>query len=277
MKRIASIQDISCLGRCSLTVALPGISAMGVECAIVPTAVLSAHTVFENITVCDLSDQLLPIARHWQSEKLHLDAIYTGYLASVQHIDDVCTFFDLLGGEDTLLFVDPAMADHGKLYTGFGPEFPAAMAKVVARADVAVPNLTEACLLTGAEYREEYDEAYIRDLLHRLVALGAKRAILTGVSFEAGKVGVVSYDSLTGEYFAYFNEKVPRTFHGTGDIFSSVVMGGLMRGLSMEEALRLAVDYTLECIRITNKDETWYGVEFERAIPMLCERLKDAK
>lgn len=274
MKRIASIQDISCLGRCSLTVALPVISAMGVECAIVPTAVLSAHTVFENITVCDLSDQLLPIARHWQSEKLHLDAIYTGYLASVQQIDDVCTFFDLLGGEDTLLFVDPAMADHGKLYTGFGPEFPAAMAKVVARADVAVPNLTEACLLTGAEYREEYDEAYIRDLLHRLVALGAKRAILTGVSFEAGKVGVVSYDSLTGEYFAYFNEKVPRTFHGTGDIFSSVVMGGLMRGLSMEEALRLAVDYTLECIRITNKDETWYGVEFERAIPMLCERLK---
>ena len=274
MKRIASIQDISCLGRCSLTVALPVISAMGVECAIVPTAVLSAHTVFENITVCDLSDQLLPIARHWQSEKLHLDAIYTGYLASVQQIDDVCTFFDLLGGEDTLLFVDPAMADHGKLYTGFGPEFPAAMAKVVARADVAVPNLTEACLLTGAEYREEYDEAYIRDLLHRLVALGAKRAILTGVSFEAGKVGVVSYDSLTGEYFAYFNEKVPRTFHGTGDIFSSVVMGGLMRGLSMEDALKLAVDYTLECIRITNKDETWYGVEFERAIPMLCERLK---
>ena len=274
MKRIASIQDISCLGRCSLTVALPVISAMGVECAIVPTAVLSAHTVFENITVCDLSDQLLPIARHWQSEKLHLDAIYTGYLASVQQIDDVCTFFDLLGGEDTLLFVDPAMADHGKLYTGFGPEFPAAMAKVVARADVAVPNLTEACLLTGAEYREEYDEAYIRDLLHRLVALGAKRAILTGVSFEAGKVGVVSYDSLTGEYFAYFNEKVPRTFHGTGDIFSSVVMGGLMRGLSMEEALKLAVDYTLECIRITNKDETWYGVEFERAIPLLCERLK---
>lgn len=277
MKRIASIQDISCLGRCSLTVALPVISAMGVECAIVPTAVLSAHTVFENITVCDLSDQLLPIARHWQSEKLHLDAIYTGYLASVQQIDDVCTFFDLLGGEDTLLFVDPAMADHGKLYTGFGPEFPAAMAKVVARADVAVPNLTEACLLTGAEYREEYDEAYIRDLLHRLVALGAKRAILTGVSFEAGKVGVVSYDSLTGEYFAYFNEKVPRTFHGTGDIFSSVVMGGLMRGLSMEEALKLAVDYTLECIRITDKDETWYGVEFERAIPLLCERLKDAK
>ena len=277
MKRIASIQDISCLGRCSLTVALPVISAMGVECAIVPTAVLSAHTVFQNITVCDLSDQILPIARHWQAEKVHFDAIYTGYLASAAQIGDVCAFFDMLKSEDTMLFVDPAMADHGKLYTGFGPEFPAEMAKVAARADILLPNLTEACLLTGAEYKEEYDEDYIRDLLHRLVALGAKKAVLTGVSFEAGKVGVMSYDSLTGEYFTYFNEKMPGSFHGTGDIFSSVVMGGLMRGLSVEEALKLAVDYTLECIRITNKDETWYGVEFERAIPMLCERLKDAE
>ena len=277
MKRIASIQDISCLGRCSLTVALPIISAMGVECAIVPTAVLSAHTVFENITVCDLSDQLLPIARHWQSERLHLDAIYTGYLASTQQIDDVCAFFDLLGGEDTLIFVDPAMADHGKLYTGFGPDFPAAMAKVVARADVAVPNLTEACLLTGKEYRETYDETYIKELLQAVAVLGAGKVILTGVSFTDETVGVMGYDSKTGEYCSYFNRKLPSIFHGTGDIFSSVVVGGLMRGLAMDAALRLAVDYVLECIRITNRDETWYGVEFERAIPMLCERLKDAE
>ena len=277
MKRIASIQDISCLGRCSLTVALPIISAMGVECTIVPTAVLSAHTVFQNITVCDLSDQLLPIARHWQSEKLHLDAIYTGYLASARQIDDVCAFFDLLAGEETLIFVDPAMADHGKLYAGFGPDFPAEMAKVVARADIAVPNLTEACLLTGTEYRESYDEAYIKDLLQAVAALGAKQVILTGVSFDADQVGVMGYDSKRDEYFSYFNRKLPAVFHGTGDIFSSVVVGGLMRGLTMEGALQLAVDYVSECIRITNRQETWYGVEFERAIPMLCERLKDIK
>ena len=274
MKRIASIQDISCLGRCSLTVALPIVSAMGVECAIVPTAVLSTHTMFKNFTVCDLSDQIMPIARHWKDEQVHFDAIYTGYLASAEQIGDVCAFFDMLGGEDTMIFVDPAMADHGKLYPAFGPEFPAEMAKVAARADVVIPNITEACLLTGVEYREEYDEAYIRDLLQRLVALGAKRAVLTGVSFEEGKLGVMSYDSVTGEYFTYFNEKMPVSFHGTGDIFSSVVVGGLMRGLAMDAALRLAVDYVLECIRITNRDETWYGVEFERAIPMLCERLK---
>ena len=279
MKRIASIQDISCLGRCSLTVALPIISAMGVECAIVPTAVLSTHTMFQNFTCCDLSDQILPIARHWKDEQVQFDAIYTGYLASAEQVGDVCAFFDLLGGENTMIFVDPAMADHGKLYPAFGPEFPAEMAKVAARADVVIPNITEACLLTGVEYREQYDEAYIRDLLQRLVALGAKRAVLTGVSFEEGELGVMSYDGATGEYFTYFNEKMPASFHGTGDIFSSVVMGGLMRGLSMEDALKLAVDYTLECIRVTTEDPngTWYGVEFERAIPMLCQRLKEAE
>ena len=274
MKRIASIQDISCLGRCSLTVALPIISAMGVECAIVPTAVLSTHTAFEGFTVCDLSDQILPIARHWQSQNLQLDAIYTGYLASAEQIGDVCAFFDMMKGEDTLLFVDPAMADHGTLYPGFGPEFPAEMAKVVARADVVIPNITEACLLTGAEYRESYDEGYIKDLLHRLVALGAKVAVLTGVSLEPGKVGVMSYDAATGEYFSYDNEKVPAPSCGTGDVFAATAVGGLMRGLGMREALRLAVDYTLECIRVTDREKTWYGVEFERVLPMLCERLK---
>lgn len=275
MKRIVSIQDISGLGRCSLTVALPVISAMGVECAIVPTAVLSTHTIFKNYTCVDLTDQILPIAAHWKSQNIHFDAIYTGYLASKEQVNDVLTFFDEMRAEDTLLFVDPAMADHGKLYPAFGPDFPAEMAKVVARADVTVPNITEACLLTGSEYREEYDEDYIKDLLRKLVALGAKKAILTGVSFDANKLGVVGYDG--HEFFSYFNDKAPMSYHGTGDIFSATVVGGLMRGLTLAKALELAVDYTLQCIRVTRSDPnaTWYGVEFERAIPMLCERLKD--
>ena len=127
MKRIASIQDISCLGRCSLTVALPTISAMGVECAVVPTAVLSTHTTFKNFTCKDLTDQLRPIAEHWRSEHLHFDAVYTGYIASREQVQQVCDFYDCIRSDDTLLFVDPAMADHGRLYTGFGPDFPAAM------------------------------------------------------------------------------------------------------------------------------------------------------
>ena len=165
MKRIVSIQDISCLGKCSLTVALPIISAMGVECSIVPTAVLSTHTMFQNFTCKDLTDQIGPIARHWQAEKIRFDAIYTGYLASAEQIGDVCDFFDAFKTEDNLIVVDPVMADNGKLYPAFGPEFPAEMAKVCAKADLIVPNLTEASLLTGLPYRTEYDESYIREML----------------------------------------------------------------------------------------------------------------
>ena len=191
MKRIASIQDISCLGRCSLTVALPVISAMAVECAIVPTAVLSTHTMFPGFISRDLSDQLLPIARHWKSQNVTLDAICTGYLASPLQTEEVCRFFDLLAGPDTLLFVDPAMADGGRLYAGFGPDFPGYMRRVVARAHVAVPNVTEACLLTGTPYRETEDLSWWRDLLRRVADLGPRYPVLTGVPFGPDRLGVL--------------------------------------------------------------------------------------
>ncbi len=275
MKRIVSIQDISCLGKCSLTVALPIISAMGIECAILPTAVLSTHTMFQGFTCKDLTDQIAPIARHWQQEQIGFDAIYTGYLASADQIADVCRFFDAFRTDDNLIFVDPAMADNGKLYPAFGPEFPAEMAKVCARADVIVPNITEASLLTGMPYRTEYDEGYIKELIAALAALGPRHVALTGVSFEPGKLGVMAYDQKTGQYFTYFNEHIPVTYHGTGDVFASACVGGLMNGLDLGQALALAADYTVECIRLTTHTpkSNWYGVEFERAIPMLLRRL----
>ena len=277
MKRIASIQDISCIGRCSLTVALPVLSAMGVECGIMPTAVLSAHTMFPGFTCADLTDELLPIAHHWKSQRVHLDALYTGYLASTEQVETVLQVIDLLSDEDTLLFVDPAMADHGKLYAAFGPEFPAAMAKVVARAHITVPNITEACLMTGREFRTAYDEDYIRDLLQAVAALGAKKVVLTGVSFSPDTLGCMAYDSETGEFFSYYNHRDSESYHGTGDIFAATTLGGMMRGLSLYEALTLAVDFTLETIRMTRSDPdaAWYGVEFERALPMLIRRLGD--
>ena len=274
MKRIVSIQDISCLGRCSLTVALPVISAMGVECAVIPTAVLSAHTMFPDFTCCDLTDQILPIARHWQQQKVTLDAIYTGYLASKEQVQQVCTFFDMMKGPQTAIIVDPAMADHGRLYAGFPSDFPAHMARLLPYAHVAIPNITEACLMTGTPYREEYDAAYIRQLLLDLTRLGAGRAVLTGVCLEPGRLGAMSYDSDTGAYFFYDNEKLPHTFHGTGDIFAATVSGALTRGLSLEQAMTLAVDFTLECIRSTDTQEIWYGVEFEKALPWLWQRLE---
>lgn len=276
MKRIVSIQDISCLGKCSLTVALPIISAMGVECSIVPTAVLSTHTMFQNFTCKDLTDQIGPIAAHWKAEKIGFDAIYTGYLASKEQIGDVCAFFDQFKTEKNLIVVDPVMADNGKLYPAFDADFPAEMAKVCAKADLIVPNLTEASLLTGLPYKTEYDEAYIRQMLQALAKLGPRYVALTGVSFEEGKLGVMYYDQQTGQYGSYFNEHLPASFHGTGDVFASTCVGALMRGKPLGDALALAADYTVECIRATlaSPDHAWYGVDFEAAIPYLVDRLR---
>ena len=271
MKRIASIQDVSCLGRCSQTVALPVVSAMGVECAILPTAVLSTHTSFPDFQSLDLTDQLLPIARHWKTQGVKFDALYTGYLASDRQ---VAVVLELLRDEDTLVFVDPAMADHGKLYAGFGPEFPALMAKVVAKARITVPNITEASLMTGLPYRENYDEDYVKALLRGVAALGAEKVVLTGVSLEKDAIGFMSYDSVTGEFDHYFNRREPHAYHGTGDIFSATAVAGIVRGMGLKEAFRLAVDFTLRCIQVTRTDPqaAWYGVEFERALAMLTER-----
>ena len=276
MKRIASIQDISCLGRCSLTVALPVISAMGVECAIVPTAVLSAHTAFPGFVSRDLSDQLPAIAAHWQAQHVHFDALYTGYIASRPQVRQVLDFFDTVKSPDTMILVDPAMADHGRLYAGFGPDFPSAMAEVVARADVAMPNLTEACLLTGIPYRENIDESFARELLQGVAALGAKRVVLTGVSFTPDKLGAMGYDGAEGRYFTCLDRRQRGVYHGTGDIFAATVVGGMMRGLPLEEAASLAVRFTLACIDATERDPRagWYGVEFEKALPLLCDAVR---
>lgn len=277
MKRIASIQDISCLGRCSLTVALPVISAMGVECAIVPTAVLSAHTAFPGFVSRDLTDQLPAIAAHWRQQKVHFDALYTGYIASVPQVQQVLDFFGAVKSPDTLLIVDPAMADHGKLYSGFGGDFPAAMARVVAQADVALPNVTEACLLTGTPYREDVDEDFARTLLQRVASLGVKQVVLTGVSFAPDRLGAMGYDSRMGTYFTAQGRRVPASFHGTGDIFAATVTGGLMRGMTLEQSSALAVEFVLACIDATTRDPHagWYGVEFEKALPLLCRRVQE--
>lgn len=278
MKRIVTIQDISCVGKCSLTVALPIISAMGVEAAIVPTAVLSTHTMFSGFTCMDLTDQIQPISDHWNKEGFKFDAIYTGYLGSAEQTQLVCDFFDRYRTDSNFIFVDPAMADNGKLYPAFGSDFPKLMANVCAKADIIVPNLTEACLMTDTEYKTEYDEQYIKDVLKKLTALGAKKAAITGADFD-GKYGIVGYDSQSDSYFSYFHEKLPTSYHGTGDVFSSVCVGALSNGLSFDKAIKVAADYTLECIRLTSKDigADAYGVEFELAIPYLLKTLESEK
>jgi pyridoxine kinase len=275
MKKILTIQDISCLGKCSLTVALPVISAMGVETVILPTAVLSTHTMFKNFTVKDLMDQLVPITDHWKAEGVKFDAIYTGYLGSAEEIEIVKKIFDEFKTDDTLIFIDPVMADNGKLYPAFDEKYAKENAKLCGKADIIVPNITEACFMTDTDYKEVYDEAYIKELLQKLAALGAKKVVLTGVSLSEGKTGVYGLDSETGETFIYQNDRVDASFHGTGDIFASVSVGALTRGLSQEEAFKLAADYTADTIKATveNPEKPWYGVDFEATIPELVTRL----
>lgn len=269
MKRIMTIQDVSCVGKCSLTVALPIISAAGVEAGILPTAVLSTHTMFSKYTFCDLTDQITPIADTLKELDIYFDAVYTGYLGSFEQLALVEKFIDDFKKETTTVLIDPVMADNGVLYKGFTEEFAASMAKLCAKADIVVPNLTEASFMLGIPYNPNYDEDYIRDVLKRLTGLGCPKAALTGISFEDDKIGVYYYDSEKDKYFSYYNEKLPVSFHGTGDIYASSALGAMMRGISTEDALAIAVDYTLECMKQTMADENhrFYGVNFETALP----------
>ena len=277
MKRIMTIQDISCVGKCSLTVALPIISAAGVEAGVLPTAVLSTHTMFSKYTFCDLTSEITPIAEAYKELGIDFDAVYTGYLGSFEQISLVGKFFDDFKKPDTVILIDPVMADNGALYKGFTEEFAKAMACLCSKADIIVPNLTEASFMLGIPYNPNYDEAYIKDVLKRLTTLGCKKAALTGISFEADKIGVYYYDSEKDTYFSYFNEKLPTSFHGTGDIYASSLLGAMMRGISVEDSLAVAVDYTLECIKETMADENhrFYGVNFETALPRYIELISE--
>ncbi len=273
MKRIVTIQDISCFGKCSLTVALPIISAMGIEACCIPTAVLSTHTGgFTGYTYRDLTSDIPDIAAHWNRINLQLDAVYTGYLGSFEQIKIVSDFFDAFKTNDNLLIVDPVMGDKGKFYAGFTMEFAKEMKKLCRKADVIMPNLTEAALLLGEEYTESgYDESFIKNMLIRLSRLGSKIVIITGVSFDASSQGVMSYNSETGEFFSYFSDNIPGYFHSTGDVFSSTLAGALVKNCDMGKAIKIAVDFTVECIKHTvgYEKEHWYGVKFEECLPSL--------
>ena len=276
MKRILTIQDISCFGKCSLTVTLPRLSAMGIETVILPTAVLSTHTLFKGFTCKDLSDQLQPITSHWKQEGITFDAVCTGYLGTEEEIDTVIGIINTFRNDHTLVFIDPAMGDNGKLYPAFNEHYAKKNADLCAVADIADPNITEAAFLTGLPYRETYTEDYIREMLLALAGLGTKTPILTGVSLSEGKTGAMGYDSAKKEFFHYQNDRIPAAYHGTGDIFSSVLAGAFVLGIERTEALKIAADYTALTIAETlkNPDNPWYGVDFELTIPTLVEALK---
>ena len=271
--KILTIQDISCVGQCSLTVALPILSACGIETAILPSAVLSTHTAgFTGFTVRDLTEDMPGIKAHWLKEGIAFDAIYTGYLGSTEQIAIVADFFHQTGTPNCVKIMDPAMADNGKLYPAFDANFVEAMKGLCKEADFVVPNITEACFLTDMEYRTEYDRAYIDDLLNGLTDLGCKNVVLTGVSYNPGKTGVVVLEN--GVYAYYEHDKLSNSCHGTGDIYASAFVGALVRGKTAYEAAKIAADYTVECIKETAKhDNHWYGAAFEPVLMTLIQAL----
>ena len=272
-KKVLTVQDISCVGQCSLTVALPVISACGIETCVLPSAVLSTHTAgFSGYTFRDLTDDMPAIKDHWVKENISFDAIYTGYLGSTKQIDYVCDIMNDVASEACLKIVDPAMADNGKLYPGFDAEFVEAMKKLCGKADYLVPNITEAAFLCDMEYKTEYDRAYIDELVSGMIKLGAKNVVLTGVSYEKGRTGVVVFEN--GSYSYYEHEFLSNSCHGTGDIYASAFVAALVRGKSAYEAAKIAADYTVECIKATAEEENhWYGAQFEPVLIKLIEAL----
>ena len=275
MKRLVTIQDISCVGKCSLTVALPIISAIGVETAVLPTAVLSTHTAFKNFTFRDLTQDILKIAKHWKDENIDFDAIYTGYLGSIEQIEILKSFFKEFKTNNNFIFVDPVMGDNGKLYTGFNQEFALQMKELCKLSDIIVPNLTEASYMLEKEYKENYSQEEIKEILVELTDLGPENAMLTGVAFKDNELGVMGYNKKTKEYYSYFKEQIPVKYHGTGDVFASTLAGLLTIEKPLEEALKIAVDYVWETINDTyiEKKENAYGVNFETRIPYLINKL----
>ena len=272
--KILTIQDISCVGQCSLTVALPIISACGIETCVLPSAVLSTHTAgFSGYTFRDLTEDIPAIKAHWVKEGITFDAVYTGYLGSTKQIEYVAQIFDETAVERCVKIVDPAMADNGSLYPGFDEAFVQAMKGLCGKADYVLPNITEACFLTGTDYKTEYDRTYIDGLLAALTDLGCKNIILTGVSYAPGRTGVVVCGN--GSYAYYEHKKLPNSCHGTGDIYASAFVGALVRGKSAYDAAGIAADYTVACIHATAEEENhWYGAKFEPVLPKLIRALE---
>ena len=273
-KKVLTIQDISCVGQCSLTVALPILSACGMETCILPSAILSTHTAgFSGYTFRDLTEDMPEIEKHWIKENIKFDAIYTGYLGSTKQIDYVKSIMNSTAGEKCIKIVDPAMADNGKLYPAFDNEYVDAMKILCKEADILLPNITEACFLTGTEYCADYDKEYIDNLLKSLNELSNATVVLTGVSYNVGKTGVLVYEKGKSEY--YEHGLISKGSHGTGDVYASAFAGALLNDKSVFNAAKIAADYTVKCIENTQGDPThWYGVKFETALEDLINAVK---
>lgn len=261
-RKILTIQDISCYGSCSTTVALPVLSSFGVETCILPSAILSTHTSgFKGFSVLDLTDEMGKIISHWHKESIKFDGIYTGYISDCKQFDIILSCKANLLNKEGLFIVDPAMADHGKLYPALSKEIVEGMKKIVKCADYVIPNITEACFLTNTQYQEEQNEAFIDELLEKIIKMGAKNVILTSVSSD-NLVGATYYNGTNK--ITVLKPIEEKSYHGTGDLFSSLLIAGIMNGKDIKENLDFATDFIIESILATVDDPNHnYAVKYE--------------
>lgn len=285
-RRAAVINDISGAGKCSLTVMLPVLSALGCETSVLPTAVLSTHGGFKDPVYRDLTDDMLDTAKHWKREGAQFEGICSGYLGSREQIDIVREIFELFtdDGHRPLRLVDPVMGDNGELYGIFNKETAQSMFKLCEKADILTPNMTEAYCLLNEPYKEgPYDKKELERVMKALSELGPETVILTGAYTDDKQIGAACYDKNTGETALVLSDRVPGKYHGTGDIFAAVVLGAILNGKTVKEACGAAVRYTAKCIEETRKacgDDTIWGVKFEKYLPflmndVLCESKAD--
>lgn len=280
-KRVLAVHDISCVGRCSLTVALPILSAAGLETSVLPTAVLSTHTGgFTGMTFRDLTQDLPEIFAHWKTLDITFDAIYTGYLGSDKQVALIEQLFDLFGSDQTLLVVDPVMGDDGKLYPGMPENMPQLMKKLCQKADMIVPNRTEAALMLGQAYKEEpLDRAAVEQMMQQLCRMTKASVVLTGIGLEQGRLGAAVYDAKTKQTTYPTAKRMPGSYHGTGDVYASALTGAVLCGHSLTESARIAAEYTQKSIEYTIPEgiERRYGVCFEKALPEYWQMLENEK
>lgn len=276
-KKAVTINDISGMGRCSVTVACPVLSAAGIETSVLPTALLSTHTGgFKDYFFLDLTDEMTKIMKHWQSLDRRFDAIYSGYLGSSAQIEKVNEFIDIFKDDNTFIMVDPVMGDAGRFYAGISEEYLDGMKKLCGRADVIVPNITEALFLLGKDYTEgPYTEAYIKDVMKEISTFGCKKIVLTGVCFDENNVGAACYEPEVDSFSVFLAPRIEGFYHGTGDVFASALLSGLLNNKTLAESTKIAVDFTEDSIIRTRdaKADTRYGVYFEQELPSLIKKL----
>ena len=267
MKRVLTIQDLSCLGKCSLTVALPVLSVMGCAATALPTGVLSSHTAFPHPHVKDLTGEIVPICRHWQQIGAEFDGVAVGYLSDPMQAEAVETVLEAF---PVFTVIDPVMGDHGKPYSRITPDHVQAMKVLCAKGTVLLPNVTEACMLTGMPYREEGDAGWFRELLDAMGQFGAEAVIITGTATEPDSLGFAGCRN--GACFSYQAQRLPGKYHGTGDLFAAAFTGGVMGGLQIPEAAKLAAVFIERVIKATPQ-ESLFGVDFESQLPWLQAQL----